>query len=174
MGLRYSSALCFQTATAFGYSFVYLPDFSGTFEKPYFIFLSPAMADQYREQEVEVVGEDAPAMGAAGTAQAAGMEAELGGMGEPPIPAPAGQAAQTQAGPPRGVSPTGVPGAELPGNGGSTTPPLAGFGSSAANPIPPPGPLRPGLMPSPQVLAERQNDSMALCSRAAKSRGTWV
>ena len=111
--MRYSSALCFQTATAFGYSVIYLPDFSGTFEKPYFIFLSPAMADQYREQEVEVVGEGAPAMGAAGTAQAAGMEAELGGMGEPPIPAPAGQEEQTQAGPHRGVSPQ--EGALLPG-----------------------------------------------------------
>ena len=87
------------------------------------------MAEQYREQEVEVAGEDAPVIGAVGTALAAGVGAELGGMGEPPIPETAGQEAQTQAGPPRGVSPTGAADAGLPGNGGSTTPPLGpGFG----------------------------------------------
>ena len=118
------------------------------------------MADQYREQEVEeVAAGGVVAEGVVETAVAAGVGAELGGMGEPPIPTPAGQEGQAQAGPPR----VGAPGAGLPGNGGSATPPLEGFGSSAANPIPPPGPLRPGLMPSPEVLADlrQQSNSMA-------------
>ena len=123
------------------------------------------MAEQYREQEVEeVIGDADPAMGAAGTAQAAGPVAELGGMGEPPVPEPAGQGGPAQAGPARGVNPQGLaPGAGGSGEGGSTTPPLTGFGSSTANPIAQPGPLRPGLMPPPQVLADlkRQNDSIA-------------
>ena len=55
-----------------------------------------------------------------------------------------------------------APAAGLLTAGGNETPPGA-FVSSSANPIAAPGPLRPGLMPSPQALAEmkRDGDSMA-------------